>query len=84
MSFEEKAEILFNKYDCDKSGNLDKAEIQMLLNEIISNIPENELCSMCDKAFSKFDTNLDGTLQIEEFKELLKFIMSTEGLTIYF
>jgi Ca2+-binding EF-hand superfamily protein len=82
MSFEEKAKTLFEKFDADKSGSLDKEEIQILLKEMLSNTAESDINSMCEKSFSKFDSNLDGALQLEEFKEMLKFIISTEGLTI--
>jgi NADH dehydrogenase len=69
----EKVEELFVQADKDKSGSIDKKELEALFHDIGKQYPQTAFHLTKVKAlFDKFDSNHDGQLSVEEFKKLLE------------
>ena len=58
----------FDYFDKDRSGQLDSNEIEVLLN--IKNTGDHK--QLVKELITKYDTNDDGVLSFDEFKELIK------------
>jgi Ca2+-binding EF-hand superfamily protein len=86
MSFEEKAQALFNRYDVDKNGYLDKKEFTTyfkdILKELGEDIPSEDISTIALEGVEAFDLNADGNLQFGEFKEMLEFLIKEKGLKL--
>jgi len=84
--FDAKAIELFNKYDTNKDGVLQKKEFAGYFREITKilgdNIPQEELEEIINEGLEIFDLNGDGVLQLEEFKKMLRFLIEEKGLKL--
>ena len=62
---------LFHTYDRDHSGHLDEAETQQFFAQARSTYPHLAFyIARAEKLFQKHDTNGDGQLSLDEFKQL--------------
>jgi calmodulin len=57
----------FRVFDTDNSGSIDKKELKRLMKKLGQALSEAELDAMMDEV----DTNGDGQISFEEFKELM-------------
>lgn len=57
----------FRVFDTDNSGSIDKKELKRLMKKLGQALSEAELDAMMDEV----DTNGDGEISFEEFKELM-------------
>ncbi len=82
--FDKKATDLFNKYDSNKNGILEKKEFIAYFKDMIKllgeNLPESEMESIINEGIDIFDLNKDGVLQLDEFKKMLTFLIEEKGL----
>ena len=78
-----KVRNLFEKYDLDKNGVLDKDEFFRIMVEILKkleeDLPERKHLEVAEEAFTKFDINNDKVIEFEEFYEFMRFIISEKG-----
>ena len=83
MSDEEKMKVLFEKYDTDKNGVLDRREFKIifhhLLHEMGENIPEKKHEQVIDEAMANFDSNQNGIIEFNEFVDLMYFLINEKG-----
>ena len=63
----------FRVFDTDNSGSIDKKELKRLMKKLGQALSEAELDAMMDEV----DTNGDGEISFEEFKELMVGWMTT-------
>ena len=88
MSNKEKAKIkiLFDKYDDNKNGVLEKSEFIKgfidLVKEIESDMNNNEVKKVAEEAIIKFDLNGNGIIEFNEFCELISFLKNEKGLNL--
>ena len=89
MNDKESSEIvkkLFDKYDTNKNGVLEKSEFVNGLEELIQILGEPitsetvELIS--EEAIQNFDLNKNGIIEYNEFTELIKFLIEEKGLKL--
>eukprot|EP00602_Paraphysomonas_sp_CaronLab_P004794 CAMPEP_0185021358 /NCGR_PEP_ID=MMETSP1103-20130426/4051_1 /TAXON_ID=36769 /ORGANISM="Paraphysomonas bandaiensis, Strain Caron Lab Isolate" /LENGTH=1351 /DNA_ID=CAMNT_0027552843 /DNA_START=296 /DNA_END=4348 /DNA_ORIENTATION=+ len=65
----ERAKLLFNQFDIDNSGEIDKDELFQLMKSIGLDIDETEIEDM----MAMFDINGDGTIELPEFINFIKY-----------
>jgi Ca2+-binding EF-hand superfamily protein len=58
----------FTVFDTDNSGAIDRKELKRLMKKLGQKLSEQELDAMMDEV----DTNGDGEISFEEFKELMR------------
>ena len=63
---------LFEKYDANKNGVIEKSELKALILDIAKSTGETseELLKEYEKKFDEADINKDGVLTYEEFKKI--------------
>ena len=83
MSNDEKIKVIFEKYDKDKNGVLDRGEFKVvfktLLHEMGENIPEKKHEQVIDEAMANFDSNQNGIIEFNEFVDLMYFLINEKG-----
>lgn len=62
---------MFEKYDVNKDGHIDRKELKTVFNDIAADckVPQEQLGDF-NKKFDEADINKDGKLTFEEFKTL--------------
>ena len=78
-----KVRNLFEKYDLDKNGVLDKNEFVRIMVDILKklgeDLPEKKHREVAEEGFSKFDLNQNRVIEFNEFYEFMRFIISEKG-----
>ena len=78
-----KVRALFEKYDLDKNGVLDKKEFIKIMVDILKelgeNLPEKKHLEVAEEGFSRFDFNENRMIEFSEFYEFIRFIVSEKG-----
>ncbi len=88
MSNKEKAKIklLFDKYDDNKNGILEKSEFIKGFIDLVKSIEigmkDNEVKKIAEEAIIKFDLNGNGIIEFNEFCELISFLKNEKGLNL--
>ena len=72
-------DIIWDQYDDDGSGDLDKDETRVFVNQLLNDlnfeqITDNEF----DKVFSKFDADMSGTVEKDEMVEFIKHFINKD------
>ena len=77
---------LFDKYDENKNGVLEKSEFITGLNELINSLgdamPSETVEKISEEAINNFDLNGNGIIEFNEFTELIKFLVEEKGLKL--
>ena len=77
---------LFNGYDTNKNGVLDREEFYKGFSDLIKSLAEgqtdDEIKKIAEEAIEKFDLNKNGKIELEEFKELILFLINEKGLSM--
>ena len=83
MSDEDKMKALFEKYDTNKNGVLDRAEFFVIFKQILSdmgeNFPEKKNDEVAEEGLHNFDLNKNGAIEFDEFSELINFHITEKG-----
>lgn len=83
MEEEAKIQKLFEKYDENKNGVLDKAEFRKVFKKILiemgENFPEKKHDQVVEEGLKNFDLNQNGTIEYEEFVEVINFLINEKG-----
>ena len=81
----EKVKILFEKYDLNKNGVLDKEEFIKIMVDILrklgEDLPEKKHIEVAEEGISKFDLNKNGKIEFNEFFDFMGFLISEKGYT---
>ena len=82
----ERVKKLFEKYDLNKNGVLDKEEFVRImvdvLRELGENLPEKKHIEVAEEGFSKFDINRNGKIEFNEFFDFIGFLVSEKGYSL--
>ena len=80
---ESKVRELFEKYDKDKNGTLEKKEFKKIMKDILrdldENISESKLTEVADEGFKLFDQDENKKIEFDEFYQFIRFIISEKG-----
>ena len=83
MSEEAKIKALFERYDENKNGVLDREEFfkvfKILLQEMGEYFPDKKNDEVAEEGMNNFDTNKNGTIEYSEFVELIHFLIDEKG-----
>ena len=78
-----KVRNLFEKYDLNKNGVLDKNEFIKIMVDILKklgeDLPEKKHIEVAEEGFSKFDLNENNVIEFNEFYEFMRFVISEKG-----
>ena len=78
-----KVRNLFEKYDLNKNGVLDKNEFIKIMVDILKklgdDLPEKKHIEVAEEGFSKFDLNDNSVIEFNEFYEFMRFVISEKG-----
>ena len=78
-----KVRNLFEKYDFNKNGVIDKNEFVTIMTDILKNLgedmPEKKHREVAEEGFIKFDLNKNSVLEFNEFYEFMRFVISEKG-----
>ena len=82
----ERVKNLFEKYDFNKNGVLDKEEFVKImvdvLKELGEDLPEKKHIEVAEEGFSQFDFNRNGKIEFSEFFEFIAFLVSEKGYSL--
>ena len=82
----ERVKKLFEKYDLNKNGVLDKEEFVRIMVDILrelgENLPEKKHIEVAEEGFSKFDINRNGKIEFNEFFDFIGFLVSEKGYSL--
>ena len=77
---------MFQSYDDNNNGVLDREEFYKVLKSMIKQLAENqteeELDMIAKEATEKFDLNQNGKIEFDEFNDLVRFLIDEKGLSI--
>ena len=77
---------LFEKYDLNKNGVMEKEEfIQVMidiLKELGEDLPEKKHREVAEEGLLKFDLNNNGKIEFNEFCEFIRFLVSEKGYNL--
>ncbi len=77
---------MFNSYDDDDNGYLDKKEFVKVVKSLIKDLSEGqtdeEIEEIAKESIDRFDLNQNGKIEYDEFRELVKFLIDEKGLAI--
>ena len=86
MADEAKIRALFERYDTNKNGVLDREEFfivfKQLLSEMGENFPDKKNDEVAEEGMNNFDLNKNGTIEYNEFEELIKFLIEEKGYNL--
>ena len=78
-----KVRNLFEKYDLNKNGVLDKNEFIKIMVDILKklgeDLPEKKHIEVAEEGFHKFDLNENSVIEFNEFYEFMRFVISEKG-----
>ena len=81
-----KIKLLFDKYDENKNGVLEKSEFLKGFKELIKLLGEEmskeEIDNISEDAISNFDLNQNGKIEFDEFYQLISFLKNEKGLIL--
>ena len=82
----DKVKELFEKYDFNKNGVLDKDEFVKImvdvLRELGEDLPEKKHIEVAEEGFEKFDLNKNGKIEFNEFFDFIVFLVSEKGYSL--
>ena len=77
---------LFEKYDLNKNGVMEKEEfIQVMIyiiKELGEDLPEKKHREVAEEGLQKFDLNNNGKIEYNEFYEFIRFLISEKGYNL--
>ena len=80
---EEKIKKLYEKYDENKNGVMERNEfaklLKVILEEIGENYPEKRHNQVVDEAMKNFDANKNGTFEFCEFAQVMDYMINEKG-----
>ena len=85
-AYNPKIVTLFKLFDLNENGTLEKSELCKGLGDVVRTLDpdmDNERVNLLtEEAISRFDFNTNGTLEINEFENLIQFLIEEKGLVL--
>ena len=82
----EKIQKLFEQYDFNKNGLLDRGEFlsifKQMLHDIGQYIPDKRHDEVAEEGFETFDLNKNGTIEFDEFYDVIMFLVNEKGYVL--
>lgn len=79
----DKVRKLFEEYDFNKNGVLEKEEFltifKKMLHQIGQNVPDKRNEQVSEEAMELFDLNHNGIIEFNEFSEVINFLVNEKG-----
>ena len=86
MADSEKVKKLFEEYDFNKNGVLEKEEFlaifKKMLHDIGQYIPDKRHEEVAEEGMETFDLNSNGTIEFDEFVEVINFLVNEKGYVL--
>ena len=77
---------LFDKYDIQKNKSLDITDLERLFLDVLINLgeenPEKRKYEIAKQSLHIFDKNKNGTIEFNEFLEIIIFLIDEKGYKI--
>ena len=77
---------LFDKYDIKKNKSLDTTDLERLFFDVLINLgeenPEKRKYEIAKQSLNIFDKNKNGTIEFNEFWEIIDFLIDEKGFKI--
>ena len=77
---------LFSKYDTQKKRALDISQLETLFFDVLNNLgekdPEQRKIVIAKEGLEIFDKNRNGTIEFNEFLEIIDFLIEEKGYEI--
>ncbi len=81
-----KVKMLFEKYDLNKNGIIEKNEfiriMTVILKELGEEADDNKIKEVVEEGLEEFDLNENGKLEYHEFFEFIHFIVTEKGFDL--
>ena len=81
-----KVRKLFEKYDFNKNGVMEKEEFIQVMVDILKdlgeNLPEKKHREVAEEGLARFDLNNNGKIEFSEFFEFIRFLISEKGYSL--
>ena len=82
----EKVRKLFEEYDFNKNGILDKDEFltifKKMLYDIGQYVPDKRHDEIAEEGMETFDLNRNGVIEFDEFYEVINFLVTEKGYAL--
>ena len=82
----EKVKKLFEKYDLNKNGVMEKDEFIKVMVDILTelgeDLPEKKHREVAEEGLQRFDLDSNGKIDYNEFFDFINFIVSEKGYTL--
>lgn len=82
----EKVRKLFEEYDFNKNGILDKDEFltifKKMLHDIGQYVPDKRHDEIAEEGMETFDLNRNGVIEFDEFYEMINFLVTEKGYAL--
>ncbi len=79
----DKVKVLFEKYDLNKNGIMEKEEfariVIVILKELGEEVNPRKFNQIADEGMKRFDFNKNGKIEFNEFFEFIHFLISEKG-----
>ena len=83
---ENDARSLFNKYDINQTGGLEKEEFEKLILDALKSLgeenPDETFEMIAQEGMKYYDKNKNGSIEFSEFYRLLDFLILEKGYVI--
>ena len=81
-----KVKALFEKYDFNKNGVLEKDEFVKIMVDILrelgEDLPDKKHYEVAEEGFVQFDLNKNGQIEFNEFFEFVNFLVAEKGYSL--
>ena len=82
----DKAKELFEKYDLNKNGVMEKDEFIKIMVDILKELgedmPEKKHKEVAEEGLERFDLNKNGKIEFNEFYDFIRFLVSEKGYSL--
>ena len=82
-----KIKEIFDKYDSKKTGSLDREDFTLSFKELLHWLDEDnseeKIKEIVDEGITQFDLNKNGLIELDEFTEIVIFLMNERGLNLF-
>lgn len=82
----ERIQKLFESFDSNKNGVLEKQEFIVGFKELITSLGDSlnpkEIEDIAEEAITNFDLNGNGVIEMNEFTEVIDFLVNEKGLKL--